>query len=97
MWAITTVISPCPMESAGDLSGLCSQRLMSRVPARIGILPGLAAAAGRLHLYCDGKSTLVDLVGVSKLLFSGNSSYWYISKNVHKILPPAGIITLVDS
>jgi hypothetical protein len=63
-----------------DLSGLCSQRLASRVPARMGILPGLAAAEGRLDLYCDGRSIPVDLVGVSQLLLFVNSSFWIICK-----------------
>jgi hypothetical protein len=37
-----------------------------------------------------------DLGGVAQLRFFGVSSYLYIV-NVHKILPPAGVITLADS
>jgi hypothetical protein len=47
-----------PYRISCDLSGLCPQRLMSRVPVRTDILPSLAAAGGgggRLDLYCDGK------------------------------------------
>jgi hypothetical protein len=38
---LTLAISARPMESACDLSGMCPQRLMSRVPARTGILAQL--------------------------------------------------------
>ncbi len=36
-----------------------------------------------------------DVVGVAQLRMFGNSDYWY-TVNVHKILPLAGVITLVN-
>ncbi len=73
-------------EDSGDLSGLCSQRLLSRVPARTGIQSSLAAAEGGVDLICTviEISIPTDLVGVSQLRFFTISSYWYIV-NVHKI------------
>ncbi len=67
-----------------ELSGLCPQRRMDRIPVRTGILPSLAwADVGRmldLYLYCDGKvySALIppDFVWIAQLRVSGNSSYW---------------------
>ncbi len=52
---------------------------MSRVSARTGILPSLAAVEKSIQP--EPRS---------------NCSYWNIV-NVHKILPPAGVIALVDS
>jgi hypothetical protein len=57
-----------------DLSGLCSQRLMSRESGQTGILPSLTEAGGggggMLNLYCDDKVYILpDLVGVAQLLF----------------------------
>ncbi len=46
---------------------------MSSVPAGTGILP-----RRRLNLYCDGRSILLELVGVAQLRYFGKSSYWYI-------------------
>jgi hypothetical protein len=70
---------------------------MARVPARTSILPSLAWAEG-------GEKTLIvmerpfppDFLWVAQLRVSGNSSNGYIV-NVHNILPPAGVNTLVDS
>ncbi len=42
------------------------------------------------------RSIPLDLVGVAQMRFFDNSSFWYIV-NVNKILPPAGVNTLVDS
>jgi hypothetical protein len=37
----------------------------------------------------------IDIAGVAQLRFFGNFSYWCIV-NVHKILPPPGVIAVVD-
>jgi hypothetical protein len=69
---------------------------MSRVPERAGILPSLAKAGGGGGLICTAMERLIlpDLVGVAQLRFFLTMVYLV---NVHKILPPAGVITLVDS
>jgi hypothetical protein len=79
-----------------DISGLCPQRLMYRVPARTGILSSLAAAEGwREGLICTVMEMTMppDLTRVAQPRFFGNSSNWYIV-NIHKKETP---ITLVDS
>jgi hypothetical protein len=48
---------PCPYGISFDLSGLCPQKLTSRVPAGTSILSRSAAVEGgrRLDVYCAGK------------------------------------------
>jgi hypothetical protein len=64
------------MESA-ELSGLCPQRLMARVPELTGILPSSAGTEGMgksLIFTVMKRSIPPDLVEITQLRVSGNSS-----------------------